>query len=183
MKQKEINITEDDDDINLKYKSQEQNSSSSIKQNSINDNEKNTIILSKRIRWIILILLCILHSVIAITTGVFSSAVTQIKNDLSLNDQQFGVFGTISGLGSLFGSLLFTLLISIVNHKYFLIISVVFNCCGHALVYYGSQYYLLILGRFISGVVCVHIFLYLPLWSAQFAIQEWKTFMMTSLKL
>ena len=183
MKQREINITEDDD-MNLKYKQQEEKSSSNIKQNSINDNhEQSKIILSKKVRWIILVLLCILHSVVAITTGVFSSAVTQIKNDLSLDDQQFGIFGTISGLGSLFGSLLFTLLISIVNHKYFLILSVIFNCCGHALVYFGSKYYLLILGRFISGVVCVHIFLYLPLWAAQFAIQEWKTFMMTSLQL
>lgn len=181
MKQKEINITEEDDDVNLKYKPHEQNSSS--KQNSCDNNDNNKTILSKKIRWIILILLCILHSVVAITAGVFSSAVTQIKNDLSLNDQQFGTFGTISGLGSLFGSLLFTLVISIVNHKYFLIISIVFNCIGHALVYYGSQYYLLILGRFISGVVCVHIFLYLPLWAAQFAIQEWRTFMMTSLQL
>jgi predicted MFS family arabinose efflux permease len=74
-------------------------------------------LLSKKIIWILMILISLSHALIYISPGILSSCITQIKIELGLSDEEFGMFGTINGFGALIGSLVFTLIIEKVNHK------------------------------------------------------------------
>ena len=75
--------------------------------------------LSRDIIWILMFAISFIHGLMCISQGILSSCVTKIKEELFLSDEDYGMFGTISGFGSLTGSLIFTLIIERVSHKYF----------------------------------------------------------------
>ena len=87
------------------------------------------VILSKSLRWFILLILCLLHSFLGVSGGVFSSGVTIIKKELNLTDNQFGSFGSINGIGSIIGSFLFTLLNNKISRKYYFLFAMSLNTC------------------------------------------------------
>lgn len=156
----------------------------SIKENK-NDNSNNNknnnkpIILSRKVRWFLLIFFCFLNGVLTINGGVFSAAVTKIKNDLNINDEEFGLLGTTGGIGNFLGALVFTFLISCLNSKVFLILCLFFNVFGNFLVLISNNFIILLIGRFISGIQTVCLFLYFPVWINQFSIQRFKALFMT----
>jgi predicted MFS family arabinose efflux permease len=91
--------------------------------------KKEEIILSKGLRWFILLILCLLHSFLGVSGGVFSSGVKIIKKELNLTDNQFGSFGSINGIGSIIGSFLFTLLNNRISRKYYFLFAMSLNTC------------------------------------------------------
>ena len=113
----------------------------------LNEKELPTVVLSNKVRWFLLYLLSFLAGVIGITGGVFSSGISKIKSDLSLTDEQLGLVGTFGGFGALVGSIIFTVLINILNNKCFLIMCVVINSIGHFTVFIKNNFYVLLVGR------------------------------------
>ena len=88
---------------------------------------QNKGMLSKDIIWILMLVISLIHGLMCISQGILSSCVTDIKQELFLSDKNYGMFGTISGLGSLIGSLIFTLIIEHVSHKYLICTMLIIN--------------------------------------------------------
>lgn len=136
-------------------------------------------LLSKKIIWILMILISLTHALIYISPGILSSCITQIKIELDLSDEQFGLFGTINGFGALIGSLVFTLIIEKVNHKVLITSALIINCICHIAFYLKLSYTLLLYSRFISGFNTIFCFTYYPQWVDKFGILHWVNFMQT----
>ena len=145
--------------------------------------EKNKVVLSKASRIYVLAVLCILHSSLDITLGVLSSAVTQIKVDLELDDVKFGQLGSSRGVGNLLGSVIFAFIMDSIERKYVIIFSVIINTLAHFGFFFMNNFYILLSLNFIIGFCNVIGYLYFSIWGNQFAIQKWKTAMMTAINL
>ena len=89
---------------------------------------KSNVLLSENIIWLIMYIISLIHGLICISPGIISSCVTEIKNEFNLSDENFGTLGTIYGFGSLIGSLIFALIIEIINHKYLICGMIIINC-------------------------------------------------------
>ena len=137
------------------------------------------IILSKKIIWTLLILISLNHAFLYISPGILSSYITRIKFELKLSDEAYGLFGTINGLGSLIGSIVFTLIIEKVNHKHLIIAVLIINCICHFAFYLKLSYDILLFSRFLSGFVTIFCFTYFPMWVDKFGINKWVNFMQT----
>lgn len=145
-----------------------------------NNNDKSLqIVLSKKIIWILLILISLNHAFLYISPGMLSSCITQIKFELKLSDEKFGMFGTINGFGSLLGSIAFTLIIEKSNHKRLIIFVLFINCICHFAFYLKLSYNILLFSRFLSGFVTIFCFTYFPMWVDKFGILNWVNFMQT----
>ena len=148
--------------------------------NKINDiNKPPKIILSKKKIWILMILISLNHAFLYISPGILSSCITQIKFEMKLSDEAFGLFGTINGFGSLLGSVIFTLIIEKVNHKKLIVSVLLINCFCHFAFYLKLSYIILLISRFVSGFVTIFCFTYFPMWVDKFGILNWVNFMQT----
>jgi len=148
--------------------------------NKINDiNKPPKILLSKKKIWILMILISLNHAFLYISPGILSSCITQIKFELNLSDEAYGMFGTINGFGALIGSIIFTLVIERANHKKLIISVLLLNCFCHFAFYFKLSYTALIYSRFISGFATIFCFTYFPQWVDKFGILHWVNFMQT----
>ena len=146
----------------------------------INDvNKPPKVLLSKRKIWILMILISLNHAFLYISPGILSSCITQIKFELKLSDEAYGMFGTINGFGALVGSIIFTLIIERANHKKLIISVLLLNCFCHFAFYLKLSYTALIYSRFISGFATIFCFTYFPQWVDKFGILHWVNFMQT----
>lgn len=147
---------------------------------NIDNNEKLfPIILSKKLIWVLLTLISLNHAFLYISPGILSSCITQIKFEMKLSDEAFGLFGTINGFGSLLGSVIFTLIIEKVNHKKLIVSVLLINCFCHFAFYLKLSYIILLISRFVSGFVTIFCFTYFPMWVDKFGILNWVNFMQT----
>ena len=149
----------------------------------LNTNEIKIKRLSENIIWLLMFVISIIHGLMRITPGILSSYVTQIKNEFQLSDEKFGMFGTVNGLGSLVGSLIFTLIIEQTDHKNLICTMLTINCLSHFSFYFKLDYPILLLSRFISGFASVFCFIYFPMWVDKFAMKKWVNFMQTTVQL
>lgn len=146
----------------------------------INDgNKPPKVLLSKRKIWILMILVSLNHAFLYISPGILSSCITQIKFELKLSDEAYGMFGTINGFGALIGSIIFTLIIERANHKKLILSVLLLNCFCHFAFYLKLSYTALIYSRFISGFATIFCFTYFPQWVDKFGILHWVNFMQT----
>ena len=150
---------------------------------SVSINElPNKGMLSKDIIWVLMLVISLIHGLMCISQGILSSCVTDIKQELFLSDKNYGMFGTISGLGSLIGSLIFTLIIEHVSHKYLICTMLIINSISHFAFFFKVKYSLLLFSRFISGFASVFCYIYFPMWVDEFGIREWINFMQTTVQ-
>ena len=149
----------------------------------LNTNEIKIKKLSENMIWLLMFTISMIHGLMRITPGILSSCVTEIKNDFQLSDEKFGMFGTMSGFGSLIGSLLFTLIIEKINHKNLICNMLMINCICHFPFYFKLEYPILLFSRFVSGLASVFCFIYFPMWVDRFAMKQWINFMQTTVQL
>ena len=149
-----------------------------VKINEIQNKQK----ISNNIIWVTMILISIIHGLMCISQGILSSCVTEIKHELCLSDEEFSFFGTINGLGSLIGSLIFTLIINKVSHKYLITSMLLINSISHFAFFFELKFPFLLLSRFISGFATVFCYIYFPMWVDKFGIKNWLNFMQTTVQ-
>ena len=75
--------------------------------------------LSRGIRWVLMIIFTLLYVILMFNVGIFTAAITQIKKDLSLEDNQYGLLGSYNGGGKIIGTLIFMNWYHIINTNYF----------------------------------------------------------------
>ena len=152
------------------------NDSINLKKNSSN------LILSENIIWLIMYIISLIHGLMCISPGIISSCVTEIKKEFHLSDENFGTIGTIYGFGSLIGSLIFALIIEIINHKYLICGMIIINCSCNFVFFFKINFYILLMSRFISGFASVFCFIYFPIWVEKFAMKKWVNCMQTTVQ-
>ena len=135
--------------------------------------------INENIIWILMFIISLIHGLMCISQGILSSCVTEIKQELYLSYEEYSMFGTINGLGSLIGSFVFTLIIDVVSHKYLICIMLIINSISHFAFYFKLKYYILLISRFTSGFASVFCYIYFPMWVDEFGIKEWLNFMQT----
>ena len=86
------------------------------------------VVLKRNIRWIIMIIHLLINIIIAMDTGLFTSASTKIKENLEIDDKKFGLFGSLNHFGRIFGTILFMFIFNYFNRKNLLIISFFIIC-------------------------------------------------------
>jgi len=139
--------------------------------------------LSRGIRWVLMIIFTLLYVILMFNVGIFTAAITQIKKDLSLEDNQYGLLGSYNGGGKIIGTLIFLLIVNKYNRKYILIIPLFISSISIYLFTIFENRYILYLLRGINGICQVFGFIYFPIWIDQFGIQKRKTLMMTLIQL
>ena len=149
----------------------------------VNINDLNSKKLSENVIWILMSVISIIHGLMCISQGILSSCVTEIKKEFELSDEKYGMFGTVNGLGSLIGSLIFTLVIENINHKNLITTMLIINCLCHFVFYFKLSYFSLLMSRFISGFASVFCYIYFPIWVDKFAMKKWVNFMQTTVQL
>ena len=112
-----------------------------------NKMDKNKSKLSENIIWLLMFIISIIHGIICISPGILSSCITEIKKEFKLSDKKFGSLGTIYGFGSLIGSLIFTLVIEITNHKYLICGMIIINILCCFVVFFKINYSIFLLSR------------------------------------
>ena len=137
---------------------------------------------SEDIIWILMFVISLIHGLMCISQGILSSCVTQIKEELFLSDEEFSMFGTINGFGSLIGSLIFTLVIERTSHKYLISSMLIINCLSHFAFFFKMKYSILLFSRFISGFASVFCYIYFPMWVDEFGVRDWLNFMQTTVQ-
>lgn len=147
-----------------------------------NKMDKNKSKLSENIIWLLMFIISIIHGIICISPGILSSCITEIKKEFKLSDKKFGSLGTIYGFGSLIGSLIFTLVIEITNHKYLICGMIIINILCCFVVFFKINYSIFLLSRLISGFASVFCFIYFPIWVDRFAMKKWVNFMQTTVQ-
>ena len=138
--------------------------------------------LSETIIWLLMSIISLIHGLICITPGILSSYVTELKQEFNLSDEKFGNLGTIYGLGSLIGSMIFTIVIRRINNKYLICGMIIVNCSCNFIFFFTINYSILLFSRFLSGFASVFCFIYFPIWVENFAMKKWVNFMQTTVQ-
>jgi len=139
--------------------------------------------LNRGVRWVLMIIFTFLYILLMFNVGIFTAATTKIKEDLSLNNEQYGLLGSYNGGGKIIGTLIFMIIVNKFNRKYLLIIPLFISSLS---IYFFTKIdnrYILYILRGINGVCQVFGFIYFPIWIDQFGIQKRKTMMMTLIQL
>ena len=139
--------------------------------------------LSEKTIWILMSIISLIHGLICISPGILSSYVTEIKNEFKLTDDKYGNLGTVYGLGSLFGSLIFAIVIQKMNNKYLICGMIIINCLCNFIFFFTINFSILLFSRFISGFATVFCFIYFPIWVENFAMKKWINFMQTTVQI
>ena len=138
--------------------------------------------LSETIIWLLMSIISLIHGLICITPGILSSYVTELKQEFNLSDEKYGNLGTIYGLGSLIGSMIFTIVIRRINNKYLICGMIIVNCSCNFIFFFTINYSILLFSRFLSGFASVFCFIYFPIWVENFAMKKWVNFMQTTVQ-
>ena len=80
------------------------------------------ITLYKSVRWIIIILFTILYTLLMVNVGIMSAATRKIKESLEIDNQTYGMFGSLNSTGRIIGTFLFMFLVNKWNRKFLIII-------------------------------------------------------------
>jgi MFS family permease len=141
------------------------------------------ITLYKSVRWIIIILFTILYTLLMVNVGIMSAATRKIKESLEIDNQTYGMFGSLNSTGRIIGTFLFMFLVNKWNRKFLIIIPLYFNALSVICFTLTNYIILLNIARTINGLCQVFGFVYFPIWIDQFGIQKRKTFMLTLIQL
>ena len=138
--------------------------------------------LSEKVIWLLMSIISLIHGLICISPGILSSYVTELKKEFNLNDEKYGNLGTAYGFGSLLGSLIFALIIRIVNNKYLICGMITINCFCNFIFFFTINFSILLTSRFVSVFASVFCFIYFPIWVENFAMKKWVNFMQTTVQ-
>ena len=150
-----------------------------IVENKQNLIHKKELRLSKKVRWLIVVVICAISASVNTSNPILSAAVNQIKKEYNMTTKMFGLVGTFSSFGCLMGSIIFSVLIKSWNNRYLIIATLILDIFSLVLIIVPFRnYYLLLFSRFIDGICTEMGLLYAPYWAERFAIRKWKSMIM-----
>ena len=143
----------------------------------VSDNIK--LRLSCTTRFIIFIIFFIIHFFNCSDGGVVSSGVKEVKNDLNIEDQAFGLFTSIVQIGRIIGTLSVMVFLNYFNRKYLIFFALLLKCLTFLIYNWVQNYSIIMMFRFLQGFSHVFTYVYFPTWVDQFGIQNYKTTMLS----
>ena len=152
------------------------------KENNLEKLEEIKYPLSRPIRYIIFGLYIILNILMNVDHGTIPAATSEIKNDLVINDEILGLFGSLVFVGVIIGSLITLTLINFFNRKYLLIIFLILNtACLYTFTLTTNKIFLFI-NRVLVGIFQSYVSIFLPVWCDQFGVENKKTMMIACIQ-
>ena len=145
------------------------------KENLVSNNEK--VKLSRKTRLMIFVIFFCLHFFNCSDGGVVSSGVKEVKNDLKIEDQEFGLFTSIVQIGRIVGTLSVMVFLNYFNRKYLIFFALILKSVTFLIYNVIQDYYIIMAFRFLQGFSHVFTYVYFPTWVDQFGLQNYKTTM------
>ena len=137
------------------------------------------ITLSRKMRWMVFILLIYIATVMELDQGILSSTTDSLTKDLELNDNQLGGLGSMIFLGKALGCLIFFTLINKLNRKYMLLVTSFLTVLSLILTTQTKNLMLLYLCRIIVGIAQSYLGIYSPVWADQFGVHKYKSIILS----
>ena len=160
----------------LKNKLLDAKSQKIIEENeNLDSNPPQPIELSRKMRWIVFIILVYMPIVMELDQGVLSSTTDDLSKDMNLTDKQLGGLGSMIFLGKSLGCLIFFSLINKLNRKYMLLVTSFLTLLGLILTTQTRNLILLYICRVIVGLATSFMGIYVPVWIDQFGIHKHKS--------
>ena len=142
---------------------------------NLDSNPPQPIELSRKMRWIVFIILVYMPIVMELDQGVLSSTTDDLSKDMNLTDKQLGGLGSMIFLGKSLGCLIFFSLINKLNRKYMLLVTSFLTLLGLILTTQTRNLILLYICRVIVGLATSFMGIYVPVWIDQFGIHKHKS--------
>ena len=145
------------------------------------DEEDNSFLSDDKKRNIIFIVLVAIATLSSLDGGIIPQQNEEIKKDFGGEDEKkVGLFGSIDYVGRVIGSIIFTLIMSKMNRKYMLVITLIFKAITLVIPIIDYNNYILnLIVRALSGISQVFYPTYLPVWCDQFAKKKNKSIWVT----
>lgn len=138
--------------------------------------ENTTVILSRKIRIFIFVLFLILSVVVDMDSGIFSSCVEYLTNELFGGaDSKYGLFVSISFVGRIVGLVIFMIVINFKHRKLTLILTIVLHGSSYVLYSLTDNNYVLIFAKMFAAANKVCASVYRPVWIEQFGLSRYKS--------
>lgn len=139
--------------------------------------------LPRKTRWFVFSLILILSFFSCLDMSTINTSIVDIKRDLSLTDQEFGMFSSLFFCGKIAGTLTFMFLLNICNRRYvFITVLLLYVSCLLCFVMTLPKM-IIFITRIFLGFGNVFFFVYFPVWCDQFGIRKYKTLMITLVSL
>ena len=115
-----------------------------------------------------------MNVLINIDHGVMPAGSIVIKDDLDINNTEYGLLGSIVFIGLTIGSIAATYLFQNYNTKYTLMTIMTLNGLSQAIFTMTKHYLLLCLSRFLTGFFQVFVSIYYVVWADMFGSTDQK---------
>ena len=133
--------------------------------------------LSRWTRILIFVCFFVIHLLNCSDGGVVSARSNQIKKELNINDKSFGFYGSIVQIGRIIGTLSVMILLNLFDRKYLIFLALILKCATFLIYFVTTNYYIIMVFRFLQGFSHVFTYVYFPTWVDQFGLQNYKTIM------
>jgi len=144
-----------------------------------NSNENPKIRLSQLTRLVIFTCFFFIHLLNCSDGGVVSARPNQIKEELHFDDKAFGLFGSVVQVGRIVGTFSVMIMLNLFHRKYLIFFALLLKCASFLIYFATTNYFIIMVFRFLQGFSHVFTYVYFPTWVDQFGLQKYKT-MMTS---
>ena len=133
--------------------------------------------LNRHHRFLIFIIFFFIQMFNCSDDGIPSSSSNKIKEELQINDTQFGTYGSIVEVGRVLGTFVVMILLNFFNKKYVIFIALLVKCSSLLIYLVTCNYIIVFIFRFIQGFSHVFTYVYFPVWIDRFGLKKFKTLM------
>ena len=130
-------------------------------------------------RWLIYGLILIIVFFSQLDQASINFSIKQFKIDLSLTDEEYGLFSSFNYVGKIVGSFIFMFLFNLCNRKYLCIIIFLMYTPNFSALIFALPKPLLYIARTLIGFTNIFLFTYFPVWCDQYGIHKYKPLMIT----
>ena len=146
-------------------------------------NYSTTISLSRKMRWIVFIILIMVTILMDLDQGILSSTTTTLMEDFKMTERELGGLGSMIFLGTAIGCVCSFTLINKFNRKYLLLATMCFDALSLFFITQTTNLLILYFCRVIAGFAQSFLAIYTPVWSDQFGIHKYKSIMLSIIHL
>ena len=143
-------------------------------------NEKSEIVvLSRSYRLILFVIITSVELAISASSGILSLSSKAIKTKFKMNDKQFGMFGTLNGIGRSLGSFIYILFSNKMNPKWMFVFFAMLKSLMCISFKFFNNGTILIILRGIIGITHMPVSIYIPVWIDKYGLKNYKTVQLT----